>query len=347
MGLIEPDIETALEDFVGARSGADAVLVHRIEPLPGGAIQENYAVDLTIQGGSFAGSRELVLRSDARSAVGASLSRAQEFAVLRRVHGTGAATPRVLWLCEDTSLLGRAFYLMERLPGTANARALVRTPWTDAQRRALVESLGGQLACIHSVRPPDPELTFLGEPPGSPALARVARYREYLDALGQARPVLEWALRWLEVHAPDSEEVVLCHCDFRTGNVLVSGGQVSGVLDWEFAGWSDPLEDLGWMCARSWRFGAWCFEAGGLGHRSDFYHGYERGRGVSIDALGVAYWEVMAAVRWAVIALQQSQRFLSRKEESLELALTGRMVPEMELDMLELIEAIDAGTVNV
>ncbi|MDX1515175.1 MAG: phosphotransferase, partial [Gammaproteobacteria bacterium] len=109
---------------------------------------------------------------------------------------------------------------------------------------------------------------------------------------------------------------------------------LTGILDWEFAAWSDFHEDIGWFCARCWRFGRYDREAGGMGSREAFYRGYERASGAEIDREAVYYWEVMAAVRWAVIALQQAERHLSGEEDSLELALTGRMVPEMEIDML-------------
>jgi aminoglycoside phosphotransferase (APT) family kinase protein len=122
---------------------------------------------------------------------------------------------------------------------------------------------------------------------------------------------------------------------------MVDGTRLTGILDWEFATWSDPYEDLGWFCARCWRFGAWDKEAGGMGSRAAFYRGYERAAGAAVDPARVAYWEVMAAVRWAIIALQQVERHYSGKQSSLELALTGRMVPEMELDMLMQIDHIE------
>ena len=61
---------------------------------------------------------------------------------------------------------------------------------------------------------------------------------------------------------------------------------------------------------------------------------------VAVDTQAVAYWEVMAAVRWAILALQQGQRHLSGAQRSLELALTARMVPDMELDALQQIERL-------
>jgi aminoglycoside phosphotransferase (APT) family kinase protein len=168
-------------------------------------------------------------------------------------------------------------------------------------------------------------------------LDAVARYRGWLDDLGAARPALEWGLRWLELNAPEKSDVVFCHRDFRTGNYMVEeNGQLTGILDWEFAGWGEPEEDLAWFCARCWRFGAHDREAGGIADRKPFYDAYEKASGRTIDPTRIVYWEVMAHVRWAVIACQQAARHVSGGEESLELALTAHVVPELELEVLAL-----------
>src|SRR5262249_51174750 len=86
-----------------------------------------------------------------------------------------------------------------------------------------------------------------------------------------------------------------------------------------------------------WRFGVNSLEAGGIAPRADFYRGYERASGRRVDPAAVNYWESMAHARWAVIALLQSQRHASGEEPSLELALTGRMVPELELGFIEFV----------
>ena len=75
-------------------------------------------------------------------------------------------------------------------------------------------------------------------------------------------------------------------------------------------------------------------EAGGIAPREAFYRGYETESGVQIDDEAVRYWEVVAHLRWAVIALEQGHRHLSGLEPSLELALTGRITPELELAIL-------------
>lgn len=327
---------------VAQASGARSISVGELRRLGGGAIQDNYALDLEIGDGPQAGRYELVARLDAPARVEASLTRSQEFAVLRVAHDAGVPVPEPMWLCRGEADAERPFYLMRRAPGIALAHRLVRDRRLDAQvRSALVHRLGAELARLHRLRPPHPQLGFLALPSPSPALERVGRYRRWLDALDEARPALEWALRWLERNAPPAGHLSLVHGDYRTGNYLVNEGRLSAILDWEFTAWGDPAEDLGWFCARCWRFGAWEHEAGGMGSRADFYAGYASVSGTLVATDAIGYWEVMAAVRWAVIALQQGWRHWSGAQPSLELALTGRMAAQMEFDALQLIEKFE------
>ena len=78
--------------------------------------------------------------------------------------------------------------------------------------------------------------------------------------------------------------------------------------------------------------------AGGLAARACFHRGYERVSGCRIDPVLDHYWAVMANLRWAVISMQQAERHLSGRDPSLQLALTGRMTAEMELEALRLID---------
>jgi aminoglycoside phosphotransferase (APT) family kinase protein len=334
------ELTHGLGEFLSEVSDCDSLEIIALDRLSGGAVQENYALDVHFSGGELTGRQALVLRTDAPTGVAASRSRPDEFAVLKVAWEAGLKVPEPLWVCSDDSPIGRAFYIMRRLPGEAAGHRLVRDSSLDTVRESLVERLGEELARLHAIGPPHPALEGLPQPPLSPAHGRIQEYRGYLDKLPDPQPVLEWGLRWLERKAPVSDDVVLCHCDYRTGNYLVDQGELSGILDWEFASWSDPLEDIAWFCARCWRFGQWNQEAGGMGSREAFYRGYERISGRTINRQLVPYWEVMASVRWAIIALQQGHRHTSGEESSLELALTGRRVPEMELDILMQIEAV-------
>jgi len=340
MGL-DPD---RLAAFIRQRAEAGEVSLHSRQ-LGGGAIQENHALDVEIDGGPLGGEHAWVLRTDAPSSVAASRSREEEFALLKAAFEAGVTVPRPLWQCTDGTVVGRPFYIMERVAGTAEARALVQSDWSAGQRRAMVGALGQELARIHAIDPAASGLDFLSRAEAPPALMRIAQHRAYLDTLVDRQPVLEWGLRWLELNAPATEDTVLCHGDFRTGNIMIDAGRVTGILDWEFAGCSSPVEDLGWFCARCWRFGADRHEAGGIGDKEDFVAAYEAESGRRVDRDALTWWQIMAEARWGVIALQQTARHISGKEASLELALTGYMVPEMELNLIEAVQRV-AGVVR-
>lgn len=333
---MELDLD-ALRGYLARQAQAGHVTLSG-ERLSGGAIQENYVIQAVIEEGPYQGEHLWVLRTDAASGVAVSRTREQEYRLLSAAFDAGLTVPRPLWLCTDPGIIGRVFYVMEKVPGTAEGRSLVRSDWSAAQRREIVAGLGRELARLHAIDPLAAGLSFLEPPERSPAVARVTQYRAYLDTLDEPQPVLEWGLRWLELHAPEKEETVLCHCDFRTGNIMIDGDRVTGILDWEFADYSSPLEDLGWFCARCWRFGADRHEAGGIGEREDFVTAYEQASGRSVDRDVLNYWQIMAEVRWGVIALQQTGRHLSGAEPSLELALTGYMVAEMEMNLIHAIE---------
>lgn len=321
-----------LAAFLAGRAGTAAAEVTALTRLGDGAIQETWSLDAVIGGVPHA----LVMRTDAPSKIGLSRPREQEFALLKAAHAAGVTVPEPLWLCTDESVIGKVFFIMRRVEGIAAGHRLVRDASLGGDRRRLLRRLGEELARIHSIRPPRPDLAFLGEPPERPALAGVARLRRSLDADPMPHPALEWGLRWLERHAPETPEVVLRHGDFRTGNYMVDSHGLTGILDWEFAGWSDPVEDIGWFCAKCWRAGAFALEAGGIGDRADLIGGYEGASGRRIEPDQVHYWEAMAHARWGVIALEQGRRHTSGGEESLELALTGHVVPELEYELLSL-----------
>lgn len=325
-----------LADFLARASGASKVEVVAIALLDGGAIQQNWGIDAEFAGGRLCGNQRLVLRTDAPTGVPSSLGRIEEFAVLQAVFAAGVAVPEPLCACADSGVFGAPFFVMRRLRGHALGRVITRDPVLEPELPEIAARLGRELARVQTIRPPWRGLEFLPEDGGP--LLRIAGFRAYLDRHPVPRPVLEWAMRWLEAHLPAPLPPVLCHRDFRTGNYLVDGTGLSGILDWEFAGWGDPDEDIGWFCCKGWRFARLDREAGGIAARADFYRGYEAESGRRIDPDRVRFWEVFANVRWAIIALQQSDRYLHGGERSLSTAITGRRATECELELLMLLD---------
>jgi aminoglycoside phosphotransferase (APT) family kinase protein len=334
----------AVAEFIARAASAKSASVTILNRLGGGAIQENWALDIDVADGPQAGHYEAVLRSDAVSGIAESWPRAKEYALIAAAHAAGVTVPETLWLEPTGSVVGRPFYVMRRVKGLAQGRRLLRSLEGEAGDK-LAERLGAELAKLHTITPKTaPEtLAFLPEVGGDLIAIRAAHYRKSLDALPEPQPVLEWAINRMEDLAPPIATIALAHRDFRTGNYMADNGELTAILDFEFSGWSDPYEDLGWFCARCWRFGAVDREAGGIGTREAFYAGYQSGSGKPVDDARVRYWEAVAPIRWAIIALQQGERHASGQEPSLDLALTGLRAIECDYDLLAELPKIKKG----
>jgi aminoglycoside phosphotransferase (APT) family kinase protein len=358
--VADPIASAAVAAWLRTQTDADAVRVLRHERIRGGSILVNSRLDVAICGGPLHGEHAFVLRTDAPSRVAASLTRAQEYSVLRIVHAAGVLVPLPRFLCTDVRVIGREFFLMDYVRGVAAGHRLTREAALVRDADALAHALGANLGRIHAIRAPCAALdapsprpspasgSGSGEAAGeepvmsvNPALEAIALYREWLDGFDDRHPALEWGLRCCELRAPAAFEVTLIHRDYRTGNYLVDDGRLQAVLDWEFAGFGEPREDLGWFTARCWRFGAPEREAGGIAALEPFLDGYESTSGRRVLRGELAYWQAMAHIRWAIIALQQAQRHRTG-DRSLELALTGRIVDELEYEVLRLVGK-DAG----
>jgi aminoglycoside phosphotransferase (APT) family kinase protein len=328
----------ALARFLTTASAASAVEITAMSPLSGGALQENWGLDARFSGGALDGEQRLVLRSSAATGIPASLTRHQEFAVQQAAFAAGVMVPEPLFASEDGAPWGKPFFIMRRVDGIAAPDRITGDTALDPALPAIAERLGRELARIHTIRPPRPDLAFLAPYEEVGPEQQIGGFRGYLDRHPVPRPVLEWGIRWLETHILPAGEPVLCHRDFRTGNYLLNGTALTAILDWEFAGWGDPHEDIGWFCCKAWRSARLDREAGGIADRTPFYRGYERESGRSIARQRVRFWEVLASVRWAVIALQQCDRHMIGAERNLDLALTGRRATECELEILMLLD---------
>ncbi|MEP7206865.1 MAG: phosphotransferase family protein [Casimicrobiaceae bacterium] len=339
MNLDDPGTRAAVEAFLAAAAAARAVRVECWTKLTGGAIQENLLVECVVVEGKHAGNRQWVLRTDAPSAVATSGSRAEEFALLGLAHAAGVAVPTPCFLHAPGAGLP-AFFVMEYCEGVAAGHLLTKDG-AIADPAGLLRDVGANLARIHAIAVPTHGFAFLGPATGTPTRDYLAGARAYLDhwrsRFGDVYPALEWGIHGWLARAPDAEDVVLAHRDFRIGNLLVAGSRLRAIFDWEFAGWANPLEDLGWLCAPCWRFNARQRVAGGIGAAADLLAGYNAVRGTRWREQDLVPWQALAQIRWAIIALQQAERYLGGGERSLELALTGRLVPELEHDLLALL----------
>jgi aminoglycoside phosphotransferase (APT) family kinase protein len=304
-----------------------------VKPLHGGACQENFRVDVTLGDAPL----RLALRSDAPTSLPGSIKRRAEFAVIDAAVKAGVKTPAVRWLTPSLLREGADAYFLDWAQGEAIGRRVVRNVELDAARAKLPQELAQTLAKLHSITPENTAGLPFAPPPEGPAKAAIAELRKMLDGLPGVYPAVEFALSWLEGRLPKTEEVVLVHGDFRTGNFMVTPDGLSAVLDWEFSHFGSPYEDLAWISVRDWRFNRLDRPIGGFSAREPFYEAYAKESGRAVDLEQVLWWEVCGNLRWAVGSVFQGERYLSGEQRDLELIAIARRNVEMEFEALRLI----------
>jgi aminoglycoside phosphotransferase (APT) family kinase protein len=109
------------------------------------------------------------------------------------------------------------------------------------------------------------------------------------------------------------------------------------VLDWELAHIGDPMEDLGWLCVRAWRFGGG-EPVAGLGSYDQLFDAYEVASGIRPDAAVVRWWQILGTLKWGIMCIGQANTHLSGVARSHELAAIGRRVCENEYDLVRLLK---------
>ena len=183
----------------------------------------------------------------------------REFAVMSGLHGTDVPVPRMYCLCEDESVIGRAFYIMEFMPG--------RVLWDQtlpgmsmSERGAIYNEMNRVIAALHSVKFAERGLANYGKP-GNYFERQIGRWgRQYLASADGAGPMsqpireMEQLMEWLPQHIPAmarAEHMVsIVHGDYRLDNLMFhpTEPRVIAVLDWELSTLGHPLADFSYHC---------------------------------------------------------------------------------------------------
>lgn len=303
--------------------------VEAVRRLSGGASQQTWAFD--IRGGT--GNVPLILRRAANGAGERAKMTAGlevEAHLMAAAKTAGVPVPGIRHVLRPEDGLGRGF-VMELLQGETLGGRIVRDTRFAAARCALARQCGEALARIHAMPTADlPPLRRGG--PSAELQFQLDLHRSHRTV----RPVFELAFQWLRQHCPNDVAPVLVHGDFRNGNLMVDEGGLAGVLDWELAHLGDPMEDLGWLCVNSWRFGALDLPVGGFGTRDDLFEGYAAAGG-HVDAQRVHYWEVLGTLKWGIVCESMAHAWLAGHERDVEKAAIGRRASESEIDLLALL----------
>jgi aminoglycoside phosphotransferase (APT) family kinase protein len=309
------------------RSLGDPVKIENLGPLSGGASADTWSFDAKCRQDRY----ELILRLGPPQKDDIRLDRMTEARVLSLAEEAGVPVPKVLFEMDEEDGLGLG-YAMERIAGETIARKILRDEQYAEARERMARQCGEILYRIHSMD--TAKLPPLKEQPAATLAEQL--YPMY-KAFGQDLPVFELTFRWLQDHLPESRDLRFVHGDFRNGNFIAGPEGVRAVLDWELAHLGDPMEDLGWICVNSWRFGNIDLPVGGFGHREDLFAGYESAGGGPVNPEEVHFWEVFGTLKWGLITILQAYTHLGGAKRSVELAAIGRRTSETEIDLVRLL----------
>lgn len=265
--------------------------------------------------------REYVLRRGPLGPVAAKAhDMAREFHVLQMIHPHFPEAPKVFHLCEDVSVLGGVFFLMERHHGVILRDAIPPQLTGVANYAKLVsESFIDTLVKLHAIDTAKTGLNALGRPEGFLERQVVGWTDRWNRAKTEELPQMDQVIRWLADHRPDSPEATLVHNDYKLDNVMIRFGpvnEIEAVLDWEMATVGDPLADLGLtLCYWAWadvpqlrsRAVPALTSQPGWYTRDQFVQRYAERTGRDLSK--ISYYEVLGVFKLAVILQQIYYRF--------------------------------------
>jgi aminoglycoside phosphotransferase (APT) family kinase protein len=241
---VRPDEELnagKLGEYLKSRF-SDNKSVVKISQFPAGASNLTYLIGF--------GDREYVLR---RPPFGNMVKTAhdmrREFNVLSKLSAVYQPAPAPVLFCDDQSVIGSEFYLMERRHGLIiRGRAPGELDASLELQRKVCGSFIANLARLHSIDPSDAGLGDLGKPNGYARRQVEGWTKRYFAAKTSDVPELEKALRWLNENIPNESGAALIHNDYKFDNIMLDPARltrITAVLDWEMVTIGDPLMDLG------------------------------------------------------------------------------------------------------
>ncbi|MCL5744716.1 MAG: phosphotransferase family protein [Acidobacteria bacterium] len=317
----------------------DTAAVRRGEELDAAALSKYLGTDVAIE--QFPGGhsnltylirtaeREMVLRRAPLGPVAPKAhDMAREYRVLEKIHPLFSAAPEVYLLCEDVSVIGAVFYLMERREGVVVRDSVPPelTRHKDYAARASRAFLD-TLVELHSIDIERNGLISVGKPEGF--LERQVRgwADRWRRAATEDSPGMERVIAWLADSPPVSGAPSIVHNDYKLDNVMFHAddpGRIVAVLDWEMTTVGDPLADLGLTLCYWTMGGASAAETMNWCSRDELIERYAEKTGR--DVSGIRYYEVLGIFKLAVIIQQIYFRYVRGQTGDERFALFGERV---------------------
>ena len=336
MNASPAQVRDRLASWFGERLGVDAVEIDELVHHTDGFSWQTYTLTAQWQRDGARITRGFAVRREPEDGVLAPYDVGAQYALHRQLIGHhGLPVPALYWLEPDPSVLGMPFYVMERIEGTVPS-PMARAPFAGESVTAIGAQFVEILATIHSIdwRAVDvPQITPATTDPIAAACAEITKW-EHFYTTGMIRevPAIRAALAWARHHVATSNRLVLCHGDYRTGNFLLRNGMIVGILDWELAHVSDPVDDLAWAALPAFRG-----RSGLVGHllpEREFLDRYRDFTGLEVSDDALRFWTVINHVRAAAIFLRGARAFEDGRSSDLRLAALGHRSTQLLVDLL-------------
>ena len=326
------EIASRLQAVISRHVGVPGT-IHNLRQLTGGASRSTCLFDAEANGARH----RLIMQSggvwaDRASGLVPQLEPEQDAQLMIAAAEVGVPAPKVRAILEPADGLGRG-YITDFVEGETLGQRIVRDAKFAGARALMAKQCGEILAATHRIDLARvPFLIF------QDAAAHVEAHRRIVDRFGLQLPALDMALKWTAENVPKDARHTVVHGDFRLGNLILGEDGIRCVLDWELGQSGDPMQDLGWLCIRTWRFGGTA-PVGGFGSREELFTSYQRVSGYSINPAHVRFWEAFGNVKWVIHCLRLGMRGVA--ENGIERCAIGRRIEEPLWDFLNLIEGRD------
>jgi aminoglycoside phosphotransferase (APT) family kinase protein len=320
--MLSPEEIERLARYLLPELSAEHIHVTHVRRFHGGASRETYGLDLMADGKPLG----LIVRRDPADSL-IDTERALEFAAYRSFDGSSVPVPKAISLCEDPSILGSPFFVMERIEGGQAESAFNAEAYAE-HKAAIGQQFFSHLGSIAALdAAASPLATVTGSPdPNSVAQAQLDHWEAIIaaDAM-EPQPIVAAAIRWLKrTPCPAPQRLSIVHGDYRNGNVLHdTQGKIIAVLDWEMAHIGDAHEDLAWAMDPMWNLQDMTGRAAGLIPVPEAIALWEARSGLSFDPKVFAWWEMFATVKGIGIWLSAAKAFVSGKNDDPILGFSG------------------------
>jgi aminoglycoside phosphotransferase (APT) family kinase protein len=347
--LIPEVTELLASYFVKECPGATVSGVRRVG---GGASKEQFFFTLT-DGGK---EEQYLLRMDPRSGI-TETDREREFNLINAMQGL-VPVPEAVWIDNDARHFPQAAAIMRVVkgvtkPSDAGVKVSGLGTWLGPDLRAkLRDQFMDHLVTIHAYDWKAKPLPGFEVPDSDSKQAARWSFNYWLELWnideGSIRPVMSLAEQWLADNLPDTAELVVTHCDYRTGNYLFDedSGQITAILDWEMAHIGDYHEDLGWVLMQV--FGTispdGTFRASDLFEREEFIAEYEKRSGRTVNRKTLHYYDVMSSWKCNIIVAANGLAAARSQHNHQDVLLTflGATSPMFADDLVRLLSMGEA-----